>query len=62
MLIKTRLDGTGGKGRGESECQRGHKIVPSEGKGHQSVSDSLEESRRRPLVSGISPDVSDIPP
>lgn len=47
MLIKTRLDGPGG----ESECQRGHKIVPSEGKGHQSVSDSSEEeSRRSPLT------------
>lgn len=55
MLIKTRLDGTGGKGRGESECQRGQQIVPSERRGHQSVNDSSEESRRRPLTSGISP-------
>lgn len=59
VLIKTRLDGPGGGREG------GHEIVPSEGKGHQSVSDSLEESRRRPLTSGISPPLTshhDTPP
>lgn len=49
----------GGEGGGS---QSGHKIVPSEGKGHQSVGDSSEESRRRLLTSRISPPLTSNPP